>query len=118
MGISKFIEKVCVQTAVYWGSPVEDGQGGMTFADPVEIACRWDISTTVISDSQGREVVSRAIILLTQDVDEEGYLYLGELDDLDSDPDPREVQGAYSIKQFSKVSMIKSTTEFVRTAYL
>ena len=120
MGIEKFIKKVCVQTAVYWGTPSPSDDGGMTFADPVEISCRWESKTKVIAGAKGREIVSVAEVLVTQDLDKEGYLYLGELSDLGSDEEdsPEIVEGAYMIQRFDKIPMIKSTTEFVRKAYL
>ena len=127
MGIEKFIQKVCVQTAVYWGNPQPDGYGGITFDDPVEISCRWDCkrrkeipSLMVVSGGGTEMIVSIAEVLVTQDVDVGGYLYLGDLDDLDSSEqdDPKSVEGAYEIRRFDKIPMIKSTTEFVRKAYL
>jgi len=39
------------QTAVYWGSPVNDGYGGKTFAAPVEVQCRWMIKQEKIGRS-------------------------------------------------------------------
>lgn len=128
MSIERFIQKVCVQTAVYWGSPQDDGMGGYTFADPIEIPCRWEETTQLITDGQGNQIVSKAEILVTQDLDEEGYLFLGTLDDLDlldSSGDssgayynPKDVDKAYMIRRFDKTPMIKSTTVFVRKAYL
>lgn len=118
MGINKFIESVCVQDAVYWGNPQPDGYGGYTFDAPVEIKVRWDEKYELIRDKDGKETVSTAQVLLTQDVDYGGYLYLGTLNELSSDPaNPLEV-GGWEIKQFSRVYMIKSTTEQVRKAYL
>jgi len=120
MGIIKFIEKVCAQTAVYWGSPVEDGYGKHTYADPVEIACRWDGIVKVVTDKDGKEIVSRARLLLTQEVDEEGFLFLGNLDDLDSEgeEDPLTVDGAYQIIRLDKTPLFRSTDEFVYEVYL
>ena len=119
MGIDRFIQKVCVQTAVYWGNPVNDGYGGFTFDEAVEIPCRWDDKVQILKDNAGIEKISRAEVLLTQDVDELGYLFLGSLDDLPSDHDnPAEIEEAYMINVFTKVPMIKSTTIFVRKAYL
>lgn len=120
MGIEQFIQRICVQTAVYWGNPVPDGYGGTDYDDPVEIACRWDETINVITASNGKEVVSKASILVTQNIDEEGYLYLGTLDDLDSDAldEPETVDGAWKIQRFDKTPMIMKTDEFVRTAYL
>lgn len=120
--IDSFMKRVCLQTAVYWGSPVADGYGGKTFADPVEIDCRWENRVekiTRVGDRLGEEVISRARVFVTQDVEELGWLYLGELDDLDSNPDnPKEIAGAYEIIRFDKIPEHRSTTEFVRKAYL
>ena len=124
MGIERFIQKVCVQTAVYWGSPQEDGYGGFTFDDPVELAppngVRWEDKTQIVAGMDGQEVTSDTEVLVTQDLDYNGYLYLGELDDLDSDEldNPMTVSGAKPIISISKIPMIKSTTEFVRQVFL
>ena len=127
-GIIKFIKKVTAQTAVYWAAPSADGFGGMSFSDPVELTppngVRWDEKVQLIMDkgitSTGKEIVSNAVVLLNQDVEEQGYLYLGSLDDLDSgeQDDPLTVEGAYEIKQVEKIPLFKSTDEFVRKAYL
>ena len=127
-GIIKFIKKVTAQTAVYWAAPSADGFGGMTFSDPVELTppngVRWDEKVQLILDkgvsADGKEIVSNAVVLLNQDVSEQGYLYLGSLDDLDSgeQDDPLIVEGAYEIKQVEKIPLFKSTDEFVRKAYL
>jgi hypothetical protein len=121
MSIESFIKKVCVQTAVYWGNPVSDGYGGKTFDAAVEIKCRWEEKLELFTSSNGEQLVSRAVILLTQDVDDGGFLYLGELDTLVSPIDvtkPKTITGAWEIKRFDKIPMIKSTTVFVRKAYL
>ena len=124
MGIESFIARLCTQTAVYWGSPVDDGYGGKTFADPVEISCRWEDRVEKISwqgaSRLGEEIVSRARVFTTQDVDELGWLFLGDLDDLESDEeaDPMTVDGAFEIKRFDKTPAMRSTTQFSRVAYL
>jgi len=123
MGIIQFIQKVTVQTAVYWSPAGNDGYGGKTFADAVELTpptngVRWTDSTEVVSDKTGKEIVSRANVLVNSALEEEGYLYLGELDDLDSDPSPLDVDGAYQIARVDKTPLFKSTDEFVYTVYL
>lgn len=122
MGIEKFIKKICVQTAVYWGTPVPDGYGGYIFDDPVEILCRWEDKVELIDrvgERLGEQIISKAQVLVTQDLNEQGYLYLGTLNDLDSDTsNPKEIKGAYMIKWKTKIPMIRSTTEFVRKVYL
>ena len=125
MGIEKFIKTVCVQTAVYWGNPVADGYGGFTFDDPVEIKCRWEDKALIITDSTGIERMTDAQIMVTQDLDVLGFLYLGTMDEVESmfesgeqDFDPMKVDGARQNLAFEKVPMIKSTKVFVRQVYV
>lgn len=125
MGIGNFIERICVQTAVYWGAPIKDGYGTLTYDAPVEIACRWEEKTEVVSKlgegRKGEEFISTAQVFVTRDVDEQGYLYLGDLDDLSiiEEASPETVDGAYRIQKFGKIPAIRaSTVEFVRKAYL
>ena len=126
-GIIKFVKKVCVQTAVYWAASKSDGYGAISFSDPIELTppngVRWDGKVQLIMDKgttdTGKEIVSNAVVLLNQDVDEQGYLYLGSLDYLDSNPgNPKEISGAYEIQRFDKTPAMRSTTEFLRKAYL
>jgi hypothetical protein len=119
-GIEDFIQDVCVQTAVYWGNPTPDGYGKMVYDDPIEISCRWTDTTRVINSANGDQIVCRAEVMVTQDLDYQGMLYLGSLDDLDSDEavNPTLIPTAYEIKRFDKVPMIFETNEFVRKVYL
>jgi hypothetical protein len=105
------------QIAVYWGSPYDDGWGGKTFASAIEIMVRWEEKTMEIIDSMGRQTIARAIVFANQDLDIGGYLYLGELADLSSDPDPKDTVTAYEIRQFQKVSDL-SGSRFIRKAFL
>jgi len=120
MGLETFIKSVCVQTAVYWGNPQPDGRGGYTFDEPVEIGCRWDQKIQVIVGTTGKEIVSKAEILVTQDIDEEGFLFLGSLTDLDSDEagDPQIITDAWEVLLFIKSPFFKSTSEFTRQVFL
>lgn len=125
MGIEKFIKTVCVQTAVYWGNPVADGYGSFTFDEPVEIKCRWEDKALIITDSTGIERMTDAQIMVTQDLDVLGFLYLGTMDEVESmfesgeqDFDPMKVEDARQILAFEKVPMIKSTKVFVRQVYV
>jgi len=127
MGIESFMIRTCKQTAVYWGAPISDGYGGLTHNDPVEISCRWQEKTEVINTlgggKKGEELVSNAQVFTTQDVVEEGYLFLGDLDDLgdvtsNADNDPEGVDGAYKIIKFEKSIAAGSINQFVRKAYL
>lgn len=117
--MTKWFERQLDQIAVYWASPVKDGYGGFTWNDPVEIDCRWVGSTRVITNANGQEVVCRAEVVVDQDLDKEGVLYLGSLADLDSaeEDDPDTVDGAYRIQRFDK-SPTWDCSAFYRKAYL
>jgi hypothetical protein len=125
MGIENMIAGHCTSPAVYWGSPQEDGLGGKTFASAIEILCRWEEIRQVVTDAKGNEITSRALVFVTQDLDEEGVLYLGTLDSLyDSAEssggaidDPQSIDGAYIIKRFQKTPTLDGTN-YLRKAYL
>lgn len=117
---NQFLKRTLTQTIVYWGSPVNDGYGGYTFASPVEIKGRWDSKIRKVKDSQGEEIVSEATISLLQDVDINGFLYLGSLSDLtvQQQSNPMLVDSAYKIQYFTKLPLLGSTNEFLRIAYV
>ena len=119
MSIADFMHRVCVQTVVYWGHPVNDGFGGKTYDDPIEILCRWEDRSEVVTADDGAEVVSKAVVYVTQDVVKNGFLYLGSLTDLDSieTDHPESVEGAHRIRVFQK-SPDMTATAFVRKVYL
>lgn len=112
----KFVESVCVQTAVYWGSPTPDGYGGYTYDDPIEISCRWEEKAQLVVTKDGKEVVSKGEILVTRDLDIDGMLYLGTLDDIDSDGSMHDE--AVPIITKTAIPLFKSSTEFVRMVYV
>lgn len=131
MGIGAFILSKLKQKAVYWQPLGDDGYGKMLFAEPVEIACRWEERKQVLGTITGAQVVgyqdlSRATVMVGVDLEEDGMLFLGSLTDLeDSEGDssggyyyPHDIAGTYVIKRFTKVPAVGSTTEFMRTAYL
>ena len=114
-----YITKHHNQKLVYWGSPVQGGFGGKTFADPIEIDGRYIEKSVLFIDQAGREQTSRAIATVEIDLDVGGFLWAGELSTLGSseEGDPTEVDGAYEIKAFKKVPNLKAT-QFVRKVYL
>jgi hypothetical protein len=65
------------------------------------------------------------LVFVNQDIDEEGYLYLGTLDELyDSAEssagaidDPKQIEGTYIIKRFQKTPSLDGTS-YLRKAYL
>ena len=123
MGIVQFISSKLSQTAVYWGSPQEDGYGGQTFADPIEIPCRWEDKVQILGTITGQQTIgyqniSRTVVYVDRDLDEEGYLWLGTLDGIEDNVNPKDVPRAWIIKRFEKSPALGSTTEFLRKAFL
>ena len=119
MRITTFINRVCKQPIVYWGNPVDDGRGGYTYDTPVDILGRWEEVNEVIIGSNGREMVSRVRVFLKQVVDEEGAMYLGELSDLDSAPDPTDsAVNALHIIAFAKIPVLGSENDYMYRAHL
>ena len=119
--LESFIERTCTQTAVYWGNPTEVGDGSRTYDTPVEISCRWqDVVKVIVGDGIGEIEVSKAEVVVTEDLDTNGLLYLGTLDDLDSadEENPEDIADAFIIKKFDRIPALGSTTEFFRKAYL
>jgi hypothetical protein len=124
-GIEKVEAKFCVQTCVYWGNPQNDGYGSFTFDAPVEILCRWEEKNEVdigwfSSGYPANILLSKASVMIIQDLDLNGFLYLGSLSDLteENKTNPLTKSGAYVIHRFDKIPMVRKTDEFVRTAWL
>lgn len=117
MGI--FPNRQLNQIAVYWGNPVKDGQGGFTWDDPIEIACRWNDSISTQLATDGKQFISKAKVQVEQDVDKNGMLFLGCLIDLDSsvEADPSTGDDIYIIKRFDKIPTVNSQ-QFFRRAWL
>lgn len=126
-GIEKVEQRFCVETAVYWGNPQDNGYGGFTWDAPIELippnGVRWENVREIMLDQAGREFTCNSSVLLTQDVDLEGYMFRGTLADLALLPDvdinnPISIAEAYMIRRFDRIPMVRKNDEFVRTAYL
>lgn len=110
---SRYLTKNLFQTATYWGNPVANGYGGYTFDSPITISCRWILKQELFRDAKGKERVSAAIVLLGQDVDLDGYLYLGTA----TESNPKDISGSYIIKSFAKIPNMKADA-FLRKVWL
>lgn len=110
---SRYLTKNLLQTATYWKNPIADGYGGYTFADPFTINCRWILKQELFVDAKGKEKVSNAIVILSQDVGLGEYLYLGTTTELN----PKDISGSYEIKSLAKIPNIKSDV-FLRKVWL
>ena len=108
MSMDSYIASLCQQTVVYWANPVNDGFGHFTFDAPVERKCRWENKEQVVNDDKGKGLIYRSIIYLTEDVDTDGLLWLGELADLTptQQANPHEIPDIMVIKRFEKTPSI------------
>ena len=106
------------QTAMYWSTPSSDGYGGYTFANPVELDCRWEDRVEKFIGPSGEDEISSSVVFLEQDVVLGGYLFLGDENDLDSAAiSPYDVDGAKEIRSFRKTPD-KKVSKYERVAYL
>jgi hypothetical protein len=118
MGAPPFAKRFMKQTLVHWANPVSDGYNGWSFDDPVEIKGRCEYAQDMVITDEGDEVLSKAHVYLDTAIQEGEYLYLGSLDDLDSDPDPMEIAGAMRIIAYSVVPSLYSPNTTLTKAFL
>ena len=113
------IASMLKQTAVYWSTPVQDGYGGFTYADPVEVTVRWMEKNDLFVDQSGREVTSKAVVLAETDFEIGGRLWLGTLADLSvaEKASPHTLSDCSEIRGYTKVGDI-DLTQFLRRAFL
>jgi hypothetical protein len=122
MSIMSMYRSSLVQKAVYWGNPVNNGYNKFTYDSPIEIDCRWEGKEQLLRtwDGGGLTLSYIGIVWVDQDLDENGCLFLGTLDDLDSgaEEEPLSMDTVFRIQQFEKLPRMRSTTEFIRRAFL
>jgi len=102
--------------AVYWSPLGLDSFGQRTYNAPVEIQCRWSEKNDRVIDSHGEEALSRAMVIVGQDVVPGGVLLHSELDS-SVDDTPSNNTGAWEIIRFDKIPN-KRNTKYLRKAYL
>lgn len=96
------LSRALSQTAVYWGDPVPSGQGKYSFADPIEILCRWIDMQVEFTDNNGQLTMSTGVVITQyRDIDPGGYLFLGTLRDLQDQSTPYANAGAFAVRQFN-----------------
>jgi hypothetical protein len=126
----RIIKKMRRQTAVYW-EPSEVGEEGqMTFLEPIEIKCRWEDITEQYIDRAGTPQTSSARVYVDRDLFKLGVLWLppenlnlnegDALSQVTSEEDPFANSGAFEIRKFEKLPVLKPKTEddFLRTCWL
>lgn len=116
----RIIKKMCTQEACYWAPTLPDDFGNPGFEEVVSLkppdnGVRWEEVSENYVNPAGQTVVSRAKVYALQDLELHGWLWLGKASELEDDTKPPE--GAWEIKQFSKIPTLKGD-QFVRIAYL
>jgi hypothetical protein len=119
--IENITRKFCRQTAVYWpplGRANEEGKE--ILGDPIELApprngVRWEQVTEDVQTPTGRTYTVKSEVLLLQDVEEGGLLWLGKLADWTKLEPPTEGEGGYEIISTEKIPA-PDAKSFYRTA--
>lgn len=109
----RIIKKIRKHFCVYWGPPVNTGEEHR-FPLPVECRCRWDNRGYVIRLRKGGEYVSQTTVLIDRMTMEDGFLWLGKLEELQlkypkTFADPRHVPEAKVIKKTETLGTLRST---------
>lgn len=113
------IQNKLIHNAVYWAPSSMDAYGKLTFADPVDVPCRWDDRDSVILTQDGESINSTTQVLSETDMVVRGWLLLGLVEDLPSDyDDPSLVPGAREIAKFDKTCALHDSSIAVRIAFL
>ena len=103
------------QKCVYWAPLGVTTTGAQTFDYPAELRCRWEEKDMLIIDGRGEEIRSSTQVYVENDVEIDGLLYYGLLDDIDGTEDPRLY--AMPIQSFKKLPDLRAEV-YLRIAYL
>lgn len=120
MSIFEVLARAAVSTAVYWAAPSLDEYGTRFYPTPEEIKVRWEDRTELVIERGGEKWTSSSQVYVLQDVDLDGYLYLGELLSLDpsGQDNPETVAQAKRIRRVDKITSLADVSVVVRVAYL
>jgi hypothetical protein len=102
------------QTATYWEATGQGGFGGITFAAPIVIPCRWEDKTELFTDDEGQERVSSAQVWTYDRLENGGYLAKGNQS---ATTDPTSLDEALEIKRSDEIPDLRGL-HYERKAYL
>jgi len=110
------IKKMRRQKAVWWERLAPNQYGEFSFAEPVEIQCRWEDKGAEFRNGTGQTQMSDAVVYTDRVLKEGDKLMKGELDSNTPD-DPKALTTAFEIQRFDELPNFKAT-ETLYTAYL
>ena len=120
MGI---IERMRKQKAVWWEFTGLDRSGQKTYANPIEIQCRWEDVNEESIDERGNQFISASIVYVDREMKPGDILWNGLLADDPDDPlasapaDPRKDFNARQIRAFERMPKL-DYSEVLLTAKL
>lgn len=90
-----FYSRSMTQQATYWAPLGNTPSGGVEFAPPRIIACRWEDKAVLFRAANGREMTSRSVVYAPLAVERRGWLYLG---DAMQHANPQDATGAAEVQ--------------------
>ena len=93
------------QKATYWPPLTSDGFGGLTYGEPVVIACRWQDKADLFRNNEGREMTSSSVVYTDRPLQVTGMIAEGEF--TASNP----VESAKEIRQKGRSPNLRNTVE-------
>ena len=110
------IKRMRRQRAIYWEKLTPDHHGRNRYAEPVEIACRWEEGTSDFRTAGGTALMFTATIYVDRPMKIGDKLKRGTLES-DTPSNPDEVDKAYTIQRYSEIPNLRNT-ETLLTAYV
>lgn len=94
------------QTGTYWAPGANDGQGGVAFAAPVTVDCRFQRVSERFTRPDGVEAISNAVAYTATPLQIQGFFAIG---DQTAHANPRDADEAYEIQQRGDAPNLKNT---------
>lgn len=106
MWFTKFLD----ENTIYWAPPTKSGLGtGYIWPEPVDILARWQYnnrqrgSDSRFYSAEGTSLMRKITVWASQELEPDGYLKLGLVDDLPPGFEPNETTDAIRIDTTEKV---------------
>jgi hypothetical protein len=95
------------ESVTYWPPGDNDGMGGVAYAAPRTVLCRWQDTMELFRDAQGNEVTSSAVVYPAERLELKGYVLNG----VSNVADPHGVAGAREIRAVASSPNLSQTRE-------
>ena len=102
------IKRMRKQYAVWWERLPADRYGKFTWAEPVEVRCRWDDSGSEYRTMKGQVEISQATVYPDRIMRQGDKLRKGEME-TDETLDPTTLDEAFEIQRFEQIPNFRNT---------